>query len=430
MSFKQATVVEVHAFGRLVGAVTHNPSFRNSYAFEYTPQWRASGIQLAPLLMPSNQKSVWTFANLNEQTYYGLPPMIADSLPDKFGNALVDAYLASQAIPRSQITALDRLAYLGARGMGALEFRPAQHPNTRQPSIIQMSQLVQAARALISGTIESEEAANQVLGQILQVGTSAGGARAKAIVDFNPATLQLKAGRPAHTAGFEKWLIKFDGVGRDNQLGNTAEYGRIEYAYSLMAKASGIEMTETRLLEENGRSHFMTKRFDRTELGGKLHMQSLCALDQVDFNLVKTNAYEQLFNAIVALGLGQAALDQAWTRMVFNVLASNCDDHSKNFSFLMDSAGVWRLAPAYDVTFAYDPNNHWINSHLMSVRGKFANIKPNDLYEVADIYGIASAKRRLTEIRDVVANWQHFATDAGVSPASIAEIGPHLNQIF
>lgn len=414
MPYRPVNVIEVRIWGERVGACALDPR-SGYYAFEYTSDWLAKRIELAPLQMPVDAGSgPHVFAALPETTYRRLPAMLADAMPDDFGNSLIDAYMARQGVAKGAITALDRLAYMSRRGFGALEFRPARGPaTTAKPSAIMMARLVESARRAIRGELLDDDLAKAALMQLLQVGTSAGGARAKAAVAWNPLTQEIRAGQFEVLPGFEHWLLKLDGVGKDLELGTGAPYGRIEYAYHLMARHAGIDMEDCRLLEENGRAHFMTRRFDR-RLGEKLHLQSLCAISHVDFRAKGVNAYEQLFLAIDELRLGEEARIQAWLRMCLNVLAANCDDHAKNFSFLLPPAGTWRLSPAYDVTHAFNPNGEWTYQHLMSVNGKFAGITWQDLHAVADRFDVPGARRLAKKVSDAVAQWPHFAKSAGL----------------
>ncbi|MGV8852497.1 MAG: type II toxin-antitoxin system HipA family toxin [Rhodoglobus sp.] len=420
MAYVPTTVVEVRAWGSSVGAVSRT---RNGYSFQYEPGWKRSHVELSPLLMPSGDRTaIYSFPRLNDETFQGLPPMIADALPDKFGNSVVDAWLSLQGIDRSQITPLDRLAYLGGRGMGALEFIPDSGPSELAPTALDMGELITAARAVVTGTIDSEANAVAALTQIVSVGTSAGGARAKALININRETQEIRSGQSLPESSEDAWLLKFDGVGVDQQLGESQQYTRIEYAYSLMARAAQITMAPTRLLPENGRSHFLTQRFDRKG-SHRLHMQSLCGLNAIDFNLRETNEYAQLFTAASALNLGEEALVQIFRRMAFNVAAANHDDHSKNHSFLLSEGGNWDLSPAYDVTYARDASNIWLNQHLMGVNGKFGDIGRNDLLHVADRFAIPGAKRALVEVGEALDSWAEFATTAGVTTTAIDRIG-------
>lgn len=425
MSYTPVDLVEVFAWGARVGVLSRS-TVRGAYAFQYDPGWIRSGLELAPVIMP-RRRAPYVFPQLPEPTYAGLPPMIADSLPDSFGNSLVDAWMAEQGVDLAAITALDRLVYLGNRGMGALEYRPDHSPATRRSSAIDLGELVHAARAAVQGTIADDASAGRALQEIINVGTSAGGARAKAIVNLDPATGEIRSGHTPPQPGFEPWLLKFDGVGADQQLGAGQQYGRVEYAYSLMARAAGIEMAPTRLLAENGRAHFLTRRFDR-EGRRKLHLQSLTGLAAVDFRAVGANSYAQVFTTIDSLDLGAEARTEAWRRMAFNVVATNNDDHAKNLSFLADEQGAWRLAPAYDVTFAYNPTGEWTNEHQLSVNGRFRDVRYADLMAVADQFEVERARTALGDIADAVASWPAFAAEAGLAEGHADAIGREFHR--
>ena len=350
--------------------------------------------------------------------------MLADALPDDFGNALINRYMADKGISTSQITSLDRLAYMGKRSMGALEFKPIRGPKTEKPAVLEMNSLVTEARKRVMGNFADDDQMSAALRSIIEVGTSAGGARAKAVIAWNKKTGEIRSGQVEASEGFEHWLLKFDGMSKvDQQLGTSQAYGRTEYAYHLMAKKAGITMAECRLLEENGRAHFMTKRFDRQNGHIKHHMQTLCAMNHIDYKLKGTNSYEQLFMTIRELSLGHNAEVEAFRRMVFNIMARNCDDHTKNFSFLLRQGGPWELAPAYDVTFAYDLNNEWIHQHLMSVNGKYDGFTNEDMFAVAERFGIGEAKLVLKKVRDVIKSWPSFAEKASVPKKEIERIG-------
>jgi serine/threonine-protein kinase HipA len=419
VSYEPAEVIEVLAWGRRVGAVALNPA-TGWYSFAYAKEWVAGGLELAPLHMALREQP-YEFPQLRRETFYGLAPLLADSLPDKFGNALVDAWMADQGVAAGDITPLDRLAYAADRAMGALEFRPPARDSLEQPpSAVQLADLVLAARLTVRGEFASDETAHAALQQLIQVGTSAGGARAKAVVAFNPQSFQVHSAYDDHEEGFEQWLIKLDGVsstgmdGHGDDLGATAQYGRIEYAYSEMAKAAGIDMMPCQLLAEGPRRHFMTKRFDRGPDGERLHMLSLCGMADLDYNLRGTHSYDQYFQTVVALGLELNELAEAFRRMVFNVLAGNHDDHTKNFAFLRTAATGWRLSPAYDVTHSYNPASQWISRHLMSVNGKFEGITTEDLHIVGDRNNVPGYRQIVRSVRDVVAEWRSFASGAEV----------------
>jgi serine/threonine-protein kinase HipA len=426
--YKPVALVEVHAWNQLVGAVALDPKL-GYFAFEYAPAFIESGIELAPLCMPlARARQPFIFPQLPELTFRRLPAMLADALPDDFGNSLVDAWMANQGVAAADITALDRLAYTGKRGMGALEFRPARGPTARSSTAIMLGELVESARHAVHGDVDDGPHAAAALKQLISVGTSAGGARAKAAIAWNPQTNEIRAGQFDVDPEFEHWIMKFDGVGKDNELGESQGYGRIEYAYSLMAAQAGITMSVCRLLEENGRAHFMTKRFDR-DGNIKLHTQTLCGLAQLDYRAKGVHDYSQLLGAMRQLKMGSAAFEQAFRRISFNIMAANCDDHTKNISFILPYRANWDLAPAYDVTFAHNPKGEWTYQHLMSVNGKFDDVQRADLLTLADRFQIGPASRLLAEVKEAVAAWPDFARRAQVSEAAIARIGRHHNLL-
>ena len=421
--YKPVERINVYLWGKFVGAVALDPKL-GYYAFAYDKTFGRSGIEVSPLHMPLNDdEEVFIFTYLPEDAYKRLPAMLADSLPDDFGNALIDRYMAEKGISRDQISPLDRLAYMGNRAMGALEFRPAHGPKQTKSTAIEMGSLVTEARKAARGLLEGNYKTDAALRSIIEVGTSAGGARAKAVIAWNPKTNEIRSGQVDTDEGFEHWLLKFDGMGADRELGESGHYGRIEYAYYQMAIQAGITMTESRLLEENGRAHFMTKRFDREGKSTKHHTQTLCAMNHIDYRKKSTNSYEQLFITLSELALPHAAYVQAFRRMLFNVMARNCDDHSKNFSFLLKAGAPWALSPAYDVTFAHNPKGEWTHQHLMSVNGKFKNITINDVIQVADRFSVGEAHQLITEVREAVQSWPTHAKAAGLDKAETSRIG-------
>jgi serine/threonine-protein kinase HipA len=427
--YKPVHVIEVRVWGRRVGAVALDPKL-GFYAFEYDPAFVKAGVELAPLTMPLAEAQVpFVFTDLPELTYKRLPALLADALPDDFGNTLIDGWMATEGVARSQITALDRLAYMGKRGMGALEFRPVRSP-AAQPghTALSLATLVESARCAVQGEIGSDILSGAALAQLLKVGTSAGGARAKAVIAWNPATQEIRAGQFDIDPGFEHWLLKFDGMGADRELGGTQDYGRIEYAYHQMAVAAGITMSPCRLLEENGRAHFMTQRFDR-DGNRKHHLQTLCSMAHLDYKQKASHDYNQLFQTVSRLRLGYAALEEAFRRMAFNVMAANCDDHAKNFSFLLREGESWMLAPAYDVTYAHNPDGEWTNQHLMAVNGKFSGISRADMLAVADRFGIGTATKVLEQVGSAVEVWPDFAAAAKVSSVEIKRISEHHKKL-
>ena len=425
-------VIEVRIWGKRVGAVAPDPRL-GCYVFAYDPAWRRGGIELAPLTMPlADTRSSFAFQNLSEPGYKRLPGLLADALPDDFGNALIDAWMSGKGVEKRAVTTLDRLAYMGKRGMGALEFKPARGAHKESAEPLEMKSLVEAARMVIHGDLTGDAQAQAALANIIRVGTSAGGARAKAVVTWNPQTNQIRSGQFDAAPGFEHWLLKFDGVGKDMELGGTADYGRIEYAYHLMAKAAGINMADCRLMEENGRAHFMTRRFDREvkdEVTIKHHVQTLCAMDHLDYKQRATHAYAQLFMTISKLKLGDEAIGQTFRRMVFNVMAKNCDDHTKNFAFRLRKGEPWELAPAYDVTHAYNPEGEWTYQHLMSVNGKFNAITRADLLVEADRFGVRRPLDLLAGVRAALDNWQKLATQAGLNASSAENIAADFDLL-
>lgn len=415
------TLAEVRLWGRTIGAVSIEDGSPFA-AFQYDPAFARSGIEVSPITMPLGER-VYVFSELPARTFHGLPGLLADSLPDKFGNALIDTWLATQGRAPESFNAVERLCYTGQRGMGALEFQPALGPKPQAAKHIEIEALVKLASEVLSQrknlkTTFASARRKNALNDILRVGTSAGGARAKAVIAWNRATNEVRSGQIEAGTGFEYWLLKFDGVtgNKDKELEDPKGYGAIEYAYYLMARTAGIDMSECRLLEEGGRRHFMTRRFDRLADGGKLHMQSLCALAHFDFNQAGAYAYEQALLVIRQLNLPMAAVEEQFRRMVFNLMARNQDDHVKNIAFLMDQAGQWSLAPAFDVTYSYNPGGIWTDRHQMTLNGK------RDGFTLADFRACARAammKRGraetiIEEVRAAVERWREFAAEADV----------------
>ena len=396
---------------------------RDHAAFQYDPEFAGSGIELSPLTMPLSEQ-VYEFPQLPRITFHGLPGLLADSLPDKFGNALIDAWLATRGRTPGSFSAVERLCYTGARGMGALEFAPELGPKPRKAAKVEIDALVRLASDVLTnrGDLRGHfhgTGREKALQEILRVGTSAGGARAKAVIAWNRETNEVRSGQIAAGDGFDYWLLKFDGVtgNKDKELEDPKGYGVIEYAYHLMARAAGIEMTECRLLEENGRRHFMTRRFDRLAGGEKLHMQSLGALGHFDFNRAGAHAYEQAMMTLRQLKLPMASVEEQFRRTVFNIVARNQDDHVKNIAFLMDKRGQWSLAPAFDVTYSYNPSGAWTATHQMTLNGK------RDEFTMADFetFAKSSLMKRgragaiVEEVQAAVARWPEFAEQAKVA---------------
>lgn len=435
MAFQSADLIEVWAWGRLVGAVAEDPRSR-FYAFEYDDSWLDDGAELAPLHLPRRPGAV-TFPDLAPETFHRLPALLADSLPDRFGNALVNAWMARQGVSADQITSLDRLAYLADRAMGALEFRPPAGAPADEIAAIQLADLVTAARQAVAGDFSDDDAALDALRQLVQVGTSAGGARAKAVIAYNHATKQIRSGQLAAPDGFEHWLVKLDGVSDADptreegagELGEGTGYGRVEFAYHLMATEAGLTMEPCELLPEGPRMHFLTRRFDRGPGGARHHVLSLCAMAHLDFNMGRTHAYEQYLDTVVALGLDRDALQQAYRRAVFNVVAVNRDDHTKNLGFLLREGQGWELAPAYDITHAHNPaEGKWTRAQQMSVNGRFDGIGVADLAALADLFAVPDYRGVLAEVTAAVGRWEDFAAKAGVSEADRARIQSDIDR--
>lgn len=429
-----STDASVVLWGREVAAVSWLAD--SGYAvFQYDPEFAESGIELSPLVMPLSPHP-YSFPSLPKLTFRGLPGMLADALPDKYGDRLINAWLAEQGRTPESFDPVERLCYVGTRGMGALEFKPSLMAPSRKARSIEVSSLVRLAnlvlneKASLQGILAGKNDL-AAIDDILRVGTSAGGARAKAILAWNENTGEFRHGQIDAGEGFEHWLMKFDGIdsNRDKEEPDPQGFGLIEYAYFLMAKEAGIEMMPSRLHHEGGRSHFMTRRFDRpVDRSGatqKLHMQSLCALKHFDFNDPRGYSYEQAILTIRELGLGVPALEQQFLRAAFNVVARNQDDHVKNIAFLMDQSGEWKLSPAFDVNYSYNPGGEWTGQHQMSLNGKRDGFQLEDLLEFAKTASIKPARARslISRVRDVVSNWSDYANEAGIDRDILRKIG-------
>ena len=419
------TVGEVRLWGKTIGAVSLQEGDEVA-AFEYDAAFAQSGIQIAPVTMPLSRR-VYRFPELSRQTFLGLPGLLADSLPDRFGNALINAWLASQGRRPDSFNAVERLCYTGQRGMGALEYAPVTGPRARQSQRINVDRLVELASEVLTHRNELnvsfvDEEKETAFRDILRVGTSAGGARAKAVIAWNPATNEVRSGQVKADQGFEHWLLKFDGVSgnRDKELEDSRGYGVIEYAYYLMALECGIEISESRLFEENGRRHFMTQRFDRLAGGEKLHMQSLGAMAHYDFNMAGAYSYEQALLTMRQLRLPMQAIEQQFRRMAFSLVARNQDDHVKNIAFLMDKQGRWSLSPAFDVTYSFNPAGEWTASHQMTMNGKRDHFTMDDFRACARSASMkrGRAETIVAEVQDTVSKWRSFADTAGVPEAA------------
>lgn len=409
-------MVEVKLWGEQVGVAER---VDGKVYFDYFDSFRAKGLEIAPFTAPL---SLQIKEGKSGDTFYNLPEFLADALPDKFGNAIIDAYYAQKGISTFSLSALDRLCYVGSRAMGALTFHPAEETGNdhHHEDALELSRLVEQARHAITGDLK--DSPEDTLNEILSVGISAGGARAKAVIALNNDKSEVRSGQVDAPEGFEHWLLKFDGVGKDSALGVSEHYGRIEYAYSLMAKEAGVTMAKSGLLKESSRAHFLTKRFDRNG-NDRIHMQSLCAMASMDFNLAGAHAYEQFFSVTQQLTENYASVEQAIRRAFFNIIARNQDDHTKNIAYLMDKKGQWSLAPAYDVTYAFNPSNRWTREHQMTLAGKASEFKINDLVRAASHFLSAhDAKKIIEEITSVVADWPTYGKEAELSNELIQKV--------
>lgn len=413
----------VNIWDSLVGVVAWDVN-KQIANFQYDKDFLNKNWDLSPLKMSiSNGDRIYSFPELlpskdsGEDTFKGLPGLLADSLPDKYGNLLIEKWLAQNGRSPNSMNPVEKLCFIGSRGMGALEFEPATQKKNSNTFAIELSSLVEIAAKMLSKregfetnlTIDEQQAMNE----ILKIGTSAGGVRPKAVIAFNKKTKEVRSGQTKVPKGFGHWLLKLDGVS-GAQFGETKDWGRVEYAYHLMAKECGIEMTECELLEENGRAHFMTKRFDREENNIKHHIQTLCGIQHYDYSNLYSYSYEQIFQTMRLLRLTYPEAEQMFKRMVFNVLSTNCDDHTKNFSFIMKQNGKWELAPAYDICYAYNPENNWVNQQTLSVNGKHKNIGKEDFYKIAKANNIKKSEKIIEEINSIIKNWKNFASQANV----------------
>jgi serine/threonine-protein kinase HipA len=409
----------INLWNERVGAIAWDADSRLA-SFQYENLFLNNNWNIAPLKMPIKNATnrFFNFPDLRDtQTFKGLPGLLADVLPDKYGNSLINAWLSRNGRSSNSLNPVEQLCFIGKRGMGALEFEPVVPKEKTAATKIELDNLVHIAQEILAGrqnfstNISRDE--EKALIDMLKIGSSAGGARAKALIAFNPITKEVRSGQSDAPKGFTHWLLKFDGI-EDTQIGMSSGYGRVEMAYHLMAVEAEIEMTECRLLEENGRAHFMTRRFDREPGKGKLHMQSFCAMAHYDFNEITSFSYEQLFETMRTIFLPYPDAEQLYRRMVFNVMARNCDDHTKNFAFTMDKTGVWKLAPAFDISYSYNPDSHWVSRHSLSINGKRKNIIREDLLTVAKKMNIKKAATIINQVKEVVSKWDSFAQSTNV----------------
>lgn len=417
-------VAEVIIWGESVGAVIWDKNTQLA-SFEYDKKFLTKLYDLSPIKMPIRERPrIYSFPELrrakNEQTetFNGLPGLLADSLPDKYGNQLIDVWLSQLGRPTNSTNPVEKLCFIGTRGMGALEFEPAQFTESKKTSPVEIKSLVEIAQKVLSNRIDFNQNLRKnekkVMHEILKIGTSAGGARPKAVIALNKKTGEVRSGQTIAPKGFEHWILKLDGVS-DQQFGTSHGFGRIEYAYHLMAKDCKINMMECKLLEENGRAHFMTKRFDREGNNTKHHVQTFCAIQHFDYNNLFGYSYEQLFQTMRTLKMTYPEMEQMFRRLVFNVMATNFDDHTKNFSFRLKQGGKWELSPAYDLCYSYDPSNIWVSQHTLSINGKHLEINKTDLMTIAETNNIKRSETIISEIQETVRNWSKYAVSVGVS---------------
>lgn len=413
-------VARVEMWGQTVGALAYQPE-SGLCAFEYDAAWIRRGIEISPIRLPLSSR-IYMFPALPRPTYHGLPGAFADTLPDDFGNAVIDAWLVRSGRDLRSFTALERLLYTGSRGMGALEYAPAIDRSLNRASVLELDSLVAMAQSVLDQRSQMDQLLKgedaQALSAIFQVGTSAGGARAKAVIGINAARTEIRSGQVELPSGFEHYLLKFDGVVEHSQVretfGDPQGFGRMEYAYYLMAKAAGIQISPCELLLEGDRAHFMTKRFDRVG-NTKIHYQSLCAMDHADYKSPGGYSYEQLFSLMRTLRLSKAQALELYRRMVFNIVARNQDDHTKNFGFILNAQQRWELAPAFDIAFSYKPGSPWVSAHQLTLNGKRDEFTLQDLLSPATSF-LKEARQIIDEVVAIVAQWPRYAQEAGVSP--------------
>jgi len=424
---------EIYLWGSRIGIASFNDEDAAAL-FEYDSLFQKSGIELSPICMPLSNR-VYSFPSLNRETFRGLPGLLADSLPDTFGNAVIDSWLASKKRTPDSFTSIERLCYMGKRGMGALEYIPANGPISNENDVIDIDEMAQLASMVLTNRqhliVKDKEMA---FASLLKFGTSAGGARAKAIIAWNPNSGEIRSGQIAKQEGFDYWIVKFDEVDGNGDHGevDSKGYTRVEYAYYLMAKEAGININECRLYEDNNKYHFMTRRFDRDEnTGDKIHMQTLGSLAHLDYKTPRCCSYEKAAQICRSIHLGTDEIEELYRQMVFNVLSLNCDDHVKNFSFLMNRDGGWHLAPAYDLCFSYRPDSIWVSKHQMTINGKANSFYKNDLLQCAETMSInhLKAERIINEVNSSVEKWMYFAKEAKVKEQQCNEIEELLVEV-
>lgn len=410
---------EVFLWGTRIGVVSYEDDEKYT-RFEYDKDFIRSGIELSPIVMPLNNR-VYSFPTLNKETFKGLPGLLAESLPDRFGDKVFQSWLQINNRSLEDFSPIERLCYIGKRGMGALEYVPSTGPLNDEQEKIEINKMVEIASKILSNRKDLHLNENDInYANLLKFSTSAGGARAKAIISWNKETGEILSGQIANKKNFDYWIIKFDGLDNngDKDVVDSKGYTNVEYAYYLMAKDAGININECRLLNDNGLNHFMTLRFDRERISGnKIHMLSLGGLAHFDYNAPRSCSYEMAANICLRLGIGNDEICELFRRMVFNVLAVNNDDHVKNISFLMDKKGVWSLAPAYDLSFSYKQDSYWVSEHQMTVNGISKDITYEDMLACAESMNINKTKAIsiINKVKEVVSNWDKYADEAGVN---------------
>lgn len=425
-------VAFINIWDKRVGAVSWNRE-RGLATTEFDEDFAKEGMDLSPIIMPLGElikgNRIYSFGNLPKITYKGLPGLLADSLPDRYGNKLINEWLAIQGRSEEDFNAVDRLCYMGKRGMGALEYEPAILDKEDRSELINIEELAELARHVLNErnklNPKSCVSDKNTLNEIIRVGTSAGGARAKAVIAINDHTGKIRSGQVDVPKGFEHWILKFDGI-NDDRLGEPAGYGKIEYAYHKMARDAGIKMEECRLIKENGRAHFMTKRFDRKPGNERIHMQTLCAIAHFDYNDPYSYSYEQLFQIMRKIKLPYTDAVEMYRRMIFNIVGKNLDDHTKNISFLLRKNKTWRLSPAYDLIYNHNPEGKWTRRHQMSVNGKREKINYNDLITLGKENNIKPFKEIIEQVIEVLSNWKKYAAEVDLDKKRIQEISKNM----
>ncbi len=419
-------IAKVNLYNQNIGSVRWDEN-HNIALFEYSDSFVGKRIEPSPILMPVRQGRIYSFGDLGSETYKGLPGMLADSLPDTYGRALFDRWLALTG--RQSGNAIETLCFLGKRCMGALEFEPAMDLPYGEDLRLELDSLVEVASEALSEKeqfgVNLSDDKKAAIAEIVRLGTSAGGQRAKAIIAYNKLTGEVRSGQIEAPEGFDYYLIKLDGVSAEVGFRETQNFGRLEYSFYRLVKECGIEMSDCSLIEENGRAHFLTKRFDRIH-GEKVHMQTLCGIAHYDYRFPRAYSYEQAFNVMRRLNLPYSDAQEMFRRMVFNVVVRNQDDHTKNISFLMDKTGRWRLSPAYDMGFAYNPNGGWTSQHQMSINGKFDQITRQDLLEVGERNKIRESAEIIDYVLEVASAWPRIAKECEVPSAMIDSILPEM----